>query len=99
MIISIEFGTVEFARMFAALRADNGWNLKDSPGHPEVVAARAELANCFYPDEPTWRRGVIERCDEVLKRTLECVVEQLHVRATSTPHVPPPLFAESPLPW
>jgi hypothetical protein len=68
--ISIEFGTVEFPRMFNALRADNWWCQRGSPDSPDAAAARAELVNCFYPSSGDWRKGVLGRCEEVLMQTI-----------------------------
>lgn len=72
--ISVEFGTVEFRRMFEALRADNWHRVKAQSASPEV---REELLRCFYPPEPEWRESVLEQCDRVLASTVEGLTEYL----------------------
>ncbi len=72
--ISIEFGTVEFRRMFEALRAQNWHRARSHSVPPEV---REELLLCFCPSEPAWRESVLERCDRVLARTVEGITECL----------------------
>lgn len=77
MSVSIEFGTVEFQRMFAALRADN-WQRQRAPeGYAAATAIRQEIADCFYPDHAGWRDAVMERCNQVLTRTLAGVKQRL----------------------
>ena len=72
--ISMEFGTVDFRRMFEALRADNWYRLKAQSASPEV---REELRRCFYPSASDWRASVLERCDRVVASTLRGIAEQL----------------------
>lgn len=75
--ISIEFGTVEFPRMFEALRADNWYHARGAGTHPGARLAREELKSCFYPQDPAWRDMVLGRCDETLIATLEGMREHL----------------------
>jgi hypothetical protein len=70
MSISIEFGTVEFRRMFAALRADNWLHARASEGFPAAAQIREELLNCFYPADVGWKEALVRRCDEVVQRAM-----------------------------
>lgn len=72
--ISIEFGTVDFRRMFETLRAEN-WHRVRSHSVPAEV--REELLLCFCPSDSEWRESVLDRCDRVLARTLEGITECL----------------------
>jgi len=75
--VTLEFGTVEFRRMFEALRADN-WLRMRAPADFEAAAdIRQELLECFYPSDPTWRSAVTERCTQVLTRTVDAMEERL----------------------
>jgi hypothetical protein len=73
--ISLEFGTVEFRRMFEALRAENFLRL--CGGLPDEADIRQELLRCFYPRDAEWQEAVVGRCHQVLIRTLACVAERL----------------------
>jgi hypothetical protein len=75
--VSLEFGTVEFRRMFAALRADNWLRVRAPSGFPDEDDIRKELVSCFYPCDTGWQASVVERCDEVLTRTVSGVDERL----------------------
>jgi hypothetical protein len=75
--ISVEFGTVSFRRMFEALRADNWLRTRSRAGHPEEEEVRRELVSCFYPCDSGWKEAVVERCNEVLARTIEGVREHV----------------------
>jgi hypothetical protein len=75
--ISLEFGTVEFRRMFAALRADNWLRARAPHGFAGAVEIREELVSCFYPSDTGWRHAVVERCNQVLARTVAGVDERL----------------------
>lgn len=72
--ISIEFGTVEFRRMFEALRADN-WHRVKAKSVPAEI--REELLRCFYPPDSEWCGSVLERCERVFAVTLEGIAERL----------------------
>jgi hypothetical protein len=78
--VSVEFGTVEFRSMFEALRADNWLWLHAPPEFPGAAEIRQEIARCFYPADAGWRGSVVERCDEVLTRTLAAVKDRLGAR-------------------
>jgi hypothetical protein len=75
--ISLEFGTVEFRRMFAALRADNWLRARAPAGVSYEAEIREELLSCFYPSDIAWQEAVVERCDQVLTRTVERIAERL----------------------
>jgi uncharacterized protein DUF2817 len=79
--VTIEFGTVEFRRMFEALRADNWLRLRGSAGSPTAAEIRQELLDCFYPSDAAWRRLVVERCNEVLHHTVDAMEERLKAGA------------------
>lgn len=81
--ITLEFGTVEFRRMFAALRADNWFRLRAPPGSPVEAEIRRELQECFYPPDSGWRASVVERCNQVLTRTVDALEEQLRAAERS----------------
>jgi Protein of unknown function (DUF2817) len=74
MSISIEFGTVDFRRMFEALRTDNWHRMRAHAVPPEV---REELLRCFCSPEPEWRESVLERCNRVFARTVAGVTASL----------------------
>jgi hypothetical protein len=78
--ISLEFGTVKFRRMFEALRAENWLRVRAPAGLPDEAEIRKELVNCFYTSDTGWQDAVVERCDEVLTRTIACVAERLKAR-------------------
>jgi hypothetical protein len=75
--ITVEFGTVEFRRMFEALRADNWLRLRAPAGFPAEAEIRKELLDCFYPSDSEWRRSVVERCRQVLARTVDAMGERV----------------------
>jgi len=75
--VSLEFGTVEFQRMFNALRADNWLRARASAGSAQIAEIREELLNCFYPDDTAWQDAVVARCDQVLTRTVSGLAERL----------------------
>ena len=70
-------GTVEFRRMFEALRADNWLRLRAQTGFPAEAEIRKELLDCFYPPDSGWRRSVVERCTQVLAQTVDAMGERL----------------------
>jgi Protein of unknown function (DUF2817) len=78
--ISLEFGTVGFRRMFEALRAENWLRVCAPAGLPDEAQIRKELVSCFYPSDTGWRDAVVERCNQVLTRTIACVDERLKAR-------------------
>jgi hypothetical protein len=78
--ISLEFGTVKFRRMFEALRAENWLRVCAPAGLPDEAEIRKELVSCFYPSDTGWQDAVVERCNEVLARTIACVDERLKAR-------------------
>ncbi len=75
--ISLEFGTVSFRRLFDALRAENWLRVCAPAGLPDETDIRKELLTCFYPSDTEWQAAVIERCNQVLTRTIACVNEHL----------------------
>jgi len=75
--VSLEFGTVEFQRMFAALRADNWLRARALPGSVHEAGIREELLSCFYPADAVWQEAVVARCDQVLTRTVAGIAERL----------------------
>jgi predicted deacylase len=75
--ITVECGTVEFRRMFEALRADNWLRLRAPAGFPAEAEIRKELLDCFYPSDSEWRRSVVERCRQVLARTVDAMGERV----------------------
>jgi predicted deacylase len=75
--ITLEFGTVEFRRMFAALRADNWLRLRAPSGSPGAAEIHEELRECFYPSDSGWKASVVERCNQVLTRTVDALEERL----------------------
>jgi predicted deacylase len=75
--ISVEFGTVEFRRMFEALRADNWLRQSASATPAEAAGIRREVVECFYPRAAGWKSSVIERCSQVFNRTVAGVVDRL----------------------
>ena len=75
--ISLEFGTVEFRRMFEALRADNWLRVCASNSFPDEAQIRRELLSCFYPSDLSWQEAVVDRCNEVLAKTVAGVHEHL----------------------
>lgn len=76
--ISLEFGTVEFRRMFEALRADNWLRTHAPPGFAAADDIRHELVSCFFPSDIEWQEAVIERCNEVVAQTLAGVRQHLN---------------------
>jgi hypothetical protein len=75
--VSLEFGTVEFRRMFEALRADNWLRTRLRGGSAEEEQIRRELMSCFYPANSGWQDAVVSRCTEVVARTVASVEESL----------------------
>ena len=75
--ITLEFGTVEFRRMFEALRADNWLRLRAPSGSPAAAEIHWEVRECFYPSNSGWRCSVVERCNQVLIRTIDALEERL----------------------
>jgi hypothetical protein len=75
--ISLEFGTVEFRRMFEALRADNWLRVRAPPGFTDEAQIRNELVSCFCPSDIGWQHAVVERCTQVVERTVLGVEECL----------------------
>jgi hypothetical protein len=75
--ITLEFGTVEFRRMFEALRAENWLRLRAPAGFAAAAQIRKEVLDCFYPSDSGWRASIVERCHEVLTRTLNALEERL----------------------
>jgi len=77
--LSIEFGTVAFQRMFAALREDNLLHHYGINDEDVRRSAAQELRQCFNPDDEWWRQAVLDRCDEVLRCTLTRVQHHLGI--------------------
>ncbi len=75
--ISLEFGTVEFRRMFEALRADNWFRARLRAGGADEERIRQELLSCFYPADTGWQDAVVARCTQVVARTIAGVEERL----------------------
>jgi hypothetical protein len=63
--------------MFAALRADNWLRLHALSGAPIAAEIHKELRECFYPSDSGWKASVVERCNQVLTRTLDALEERL----------------------
>ena len=78
--ISLEFGTVDFRRMFEALRADNWLRTRAPEGFADAAEIRQELLSCFFPEDSDWDHAVVERCNQVFTRTLAGLNQ--HVRTT-----------------
>ncbi len=55
-----EFGTYGVIRVLAALRAENRAHYYSPKGSPSFQRAKKELLECFCPNDPAWRRKVVE---------------------------------------
>ena len=67
--ISLEFGTVAFGRMLAAVRADNWLHVHGIVDSMHSARVKQELRACFCPDDLNWQSGLLERGMQVFERT------------------------------
>lgn len=75
--ISIEYGTVDFAAMFGALREEHLFRTLGLSDSPEGLRASQALLECFRPDDEEWRQAVLSRFDEVTERIVACTQDWL----------------------
>jgi hypothetical protein len=67
--VSLEFGTVQFERMLAAVRADNWLHARGTASSARGALIKRELRECFCPDDPQWHASVLDRGMQVFERT------------------------------
>jgi hypothetical protein len=69
--IGVEFGTRPASEMRLALRAEGWLHAYGGADHPDAAAIRQRLRDGYYPQEPEWRRMVMQRGLEVVGSGLE----------------------------
>jgi hypothetical protein len=74
-LVVAEFGTVEFDRIFAALRADNWVHARSKAGSPEWLAAKRQMFDAFVRPEATWKSAVVEGGLSLIRRTLAALAD------------------------
>ena len=57
--IAIEFGTVDSATVFDALRADNWLHAHGDPHGAQAEAIKQQIRNAFYVDSDSWRGMIL----------------------------------------
>lgn len=68
--LTLEFGTRDGAKVFAATRADNWLHLHGDLDSAEGRAVKAAIRDAFYPEFDDWKEMVIARSEEVLSKAL-----------------------------
>lgn len=68
--LTAEFGTQSMNEVFAALRADNWLHFHADPMSKEGRIIKANLLECFCPDDPFWRELVWIRCRQILTQAV-----------------------------
>jgi hypothetical protein len=72
--ITLEFGTLPTADLFGILLQDHRFRASHGiqpVAHPDFPALVAALRAHFCPDDPHWRRAVVQRARQVTDRALE----------------------------
>ncbi len=63
--VALEYGTHPHPRMRRALRHDNWLHMHGDLNSAEARAIKAEIRECYGPDDPAWREAVWTRAIEV----------------------------------
>ena len=63
--VALEYGTHPHPRMRRALRHDNWLHMHGDLNSAEARAIKAEIRECYGPDDPVWREAVWTRAIEV----------------------------------
>jgi hypothetical protein len=73
--VGAEFGTYPILRVLGALRAENRTHFFGRPHTAAHRRAKAELLECFCPDDARWREQVVEQGLAVIDRTVRAARE------------------------
>ena len=68
--ITVEYGTYPLRRVLAAVLADNWVHLKGDLDSDVGRAIKAEMRQCFYPDEDNWKELVSLRALQIMRRAV-----------------------------
>ena len=68
--LTLEYGTYPVQRVLQALLADNWLHLNGDPESDQGRKIKAEIRQCFYPDEDDWKELVFLRARQIFERAL-----------------------------
>lgn len=68
--ISLEYGTVDSARVLDALRADNWLHAHGDPSGPDAKAIKQQIMDAFYVDTDVWRGMVLGQSLMTVRQTI-----------------------------
>jgi hypothetical protein len=68
--LTMEFGTYPMPRVLTALRADNWLHLRGDPESALGRHIKADIRECFYPDEDDWKELVFLRARQIMDRAV-----------------------------
>lgn len=74
-LVVAEFGTVEFDRIFTALRADNWVHARSESGSAEWRAAKKMMFDAFVRPEAIWKNAVVRGGLALTRRTLAALAD------------------------
>lgn len=72
-LVVAEFGTLEFAAVLQALRADNWLHARGQPDSPMGRDIKQEMRRAFTGDDEQWQRAVVDRSLELVRHTLATI--------------------------
>ena len=71
--LAAEFGTCPMVRILGALRSENRAHFYGTPGDRPYESAKAEIAECFCPKSPSWRRKVLAQGLQIIRTCVAAV--------------------------
>lgn len=66
--VALEFGTVDPVTVLKALRFDNWLYMHAGGAGAELPAIKQRMCDAFYPDDPAWRKSVVEQTLEAISQ-------------------------------
>jgi hypothetical protein len=69
--LALEFGTVPFDQVTAALRADQWLENHPEAGATQREAIKQQVMDAFYVDTPAWKRAIVEQAFDAARRAVK----------------------------
>jgi Protein of unknown function (DUF2817) len=69
--IALEYGTVPFDEVTAALRADHWLHAHPDKGRSQAAAIRRQIRDAFYTDTDVWKTRIVDQAQEAAREAIQ----------------------------
>ena len=69
--IALEYGTVPFNDVTAALRADHWLHAHPEKGRSQAASIRRQIRDAFYTDTDVWKKRIVDQALEAAQQALK----------------------------